>query len=327
MKKNTLFIFVVVMITFMFGYSDVKAGKAVCKYSVNDTTITVTIEDNNIETKVGYLVGTKIYSNNLTVRNFQDNDGKLKCLNELWYNITVGSNRIGSVKISHTKSKDTNRSIELVSSTYEQDETPVVYDNVCQYGNHYLSFNSEKYIIQLDGYSLGAVYFSVDELNALNGCPSQLYFICTTRQVSMCAVSLTAKGSGVFIPLTTDKVPNQDEIENPQPEAPVEEEDQTGGNEVCGVMSVEMADKLRWILDIIKYGGVILAIGLGMFDFAKAVFSDEADANKKAGQKFVKRLISAVIIFIVPLILQIFLNIIEIDGVDLDNPFCIQLDQ
>ena len=139
--------------------------------------------------------------------------------------------------------------------------------------------------------------------------------ICSTQKASFLGTSQLAK-----------YVLQEENDTTPPPTDSGDNDEDTGGNEVCGIMSVEMADKLRWILDIIKYGGVILAIGLGMFDFAKAVFSDEVDANKKASQKFIKRLIAASIIFIVPLVIQIFLNIIEIDGVDLDNPFCIQLD-
>lgn len=93
----------------------------------------------------------------------------------------------------------------------------------------------------------------------------------------------------------------------------------------CALISKDLEKKLIWILNIIKYGGVVLAIGLGMFDFLKAILSDEGDANKKAVQKFIKRLIAAVLIFLLPLIIQFVITVVNINGVDSTNPFCIEL--
>ena len=93
----------------------------------------------------------------------------------------------------------------------------------------------------------------------------------------------------------------------------------------CGFISKDLESKLIWILNIIKYGGVVLAIGLGMLDFFKAILSDENDATKKAIQKFIKRLIAAVCIFLLPLIIQFLITTVNIQGVDSSNPFCIEL--
>ncbi len=92
----------------------------------------------------------------------------------------------------------------------------------------------------------------------------------------------------------------------------------------CGILPPEFVDKIVRYLNIIKYAGVILAIAFGMLDLTKSILSDDADANNKAIKNLTKRLIAAAVIFIIPLILQFVLNVVEIGGVNTDNPFCIK---
>lgn len=106
-----------------------------------------------------------------------------------------------------------------------------------------------------------------------------------------------------------------------EPTGPTGSTGSTGGSG-CAILSPVVREKLNWFLNIIKYGGSILAIILGMLDFVKAIFSDKDDASKEAGKKFIKRLIAAAILFLLPLILQFFLNIVEIPGFNQDNPYC-----
>ncbi len=90
----------------------------------------------------------------------------------------------------------------------------------------------------------------------------------------------------------------------------------------CAVLTGPILDKLNWFFNIIKYGGAALAILLGAFDFFKAVMSDEDKSTKKAAERFLKRLIAAVLIFLLPLIIQFILNNVEIDGFNHDAPTC-----
>jgi large-conductance mechanosensitive channel len=53
----------------------------------------------------------------------------------------------------------------------------------------------------------------------------------------------------------------------------------------------------------------ILVIVLGGLDFAKASLQSDEDAIKKAGINFGKRLIAAVLLFLLPLIINIVLEI------------------
>lgn len=103
--------------------------------------------------------------------------------------------------------------------------------------------------------------------------------------------------------------------------------EQQGGTDIntndgCAVLTEPIKEKMNWILNLIKYGGSILAILLGAFDFMRAVLSDEDNATKKAAGNFVKRLIAAILIFLLPLLLQFILTTVEIEGFNVDAPTC-----
>ena len=90
----------------------------------------------------------------------------------------------------------------------------------------------------------------------------------------------------------------------------------------CAILTPPILEKLNWAFNIIKYVGSILAILLGSVDFLKAVFSDEDKATNKAAQKFLKRIIAAILIFLLPLMIQFVLNNVEIEGFNKDAPTC-----
>ena len=68
---------------------------------------------------------------------------------------------------------------------------------------------------------------------------------------------------------------------------------------------------LRQILNYLQLAAVALLLVLGSLDFAGAIMSDKDDAMKQAGNKFVKRLIAAVIVFLVPVLVNIVLFIAD----------------
>ena len=73
------------------------------------------------------------------------------------------------------------------------------------------------------------------------------------------------------------------------------------------------------IIPIIQIGIPIILIVLGMLDFTKAVAVSEDGATKKAGIKFLKRLIAVVIIFLLPTLINFILstfNLKEPLGID-----------
>ena len=79
------------------------------------------------------------------------------------------------------------------------------------------------------------------------------------------------------------------------------------------VVGSDIAKFMIELFDMIKWIALALGIALGMLDFFKAITGGKDDALGKAAQKFGKRLIGIVILFILPVLLEWLL---EISGVD-----------
>lgn len=80
--------------------------------------------------------------------------------------------------------------------------------------------------------------------------------------------------------------------------------------ENCGDLVGEDGAKLfNMAWNIIKFGVPIALLALGTVDFAQAVFAGKEDGIKKAQGKFIKRLIIAIAIFLVPTLISFLLGI------------------
>ena len=94
----------------------------------------------------------------------------------------------------------------------------------------------------------------------------------------------------------------------------------------CDVYTGELADKINFFLNIIKIAAPIMAIVLGMLDFGKAVVaSDSAKEMKDAGKRFGRRLVATALLFLVPTLLSVLINIFLGDEIN-NNPYCGLLD-
>jgi hypothetical protein len=67
-----------------------------------------------------------------------------------------------------------------------------------------------------------------------------------------------------------------------------------------------------YVVLITRWAGPIAIIAFGVMDFVKAVYSNDEDATKKAAKSLGKRMISSIVIFLVPTILLALLNILEV---------------
>lgn len=67
------------------------------------------------------------------------------------------------------------------------------------------------------------------------------------------------------------------------------------------------------LFNMIKWIALALALVLGMLDFFKAITGSKDDELSKSAQKFGKRLIAVVVLFILPYILEWILDISGID--------------
>ena len=80
---------------------------------------------------------------------------------------------------------------------------------------------------------------------------------------------------------------------------------EAGGDcSVSGRMLVWVSNIMRWI----KYILPVIVIVMGILDFIKAIGADKEDEMKKAQSKFIKRLIAAALVFLVPLIIEFALD-------------------
>ena len=98
------------------------------------------------------------------------------------------------------------------------------------------------------------------------------------------------------------------------------------GTEVtgCEVIPPVIRKWINNILNFVKYVALALVIILGVLDFIKAAASGEPDQMKKSGQAFLKRVIAVVILFLLPYIIDLILNLVDLAGVDKDNIDCMK---
>lgn len=80
-------------------------------------------------------------------------------------------------------------------------------------------------------------------------------------------------------------------------------------NDCSELLGEDIAGWLNVIWNLVKIGIPIVLIGIGILDFVQSVFSGKEDSMKKSQGKFIKRIIIAVVIFLIPTILELLLNI------------------
>ena len=68
------------------------------------------------------------------------------------------------------------------------------------------------------------------------------------------------------------------------------------------------ANWFQWILNVMKYVAIVALLVLVISDFLKALTENDKDAMKKAGSKALKRFVYCVLIFFVPIIVEIIMT-------------------
>lgn len=71
----------------------------------------------------------------------------------------------------------------------------------------------------------------------------------------------------------------------------------------------DLIEKITGYLNIIKIAVPIILMGFGIIDFTKALFSNDEAKMKEAQKKFLTRIVVTILIFLVPTIVKILLNI------------------
>ena len=83
----------------------------------------------------------------------------------------------------------------------------------------------------------------------------------------------------------------------------------------CEVNGVEIADSIvnifKFLIGLIKIGVPILLVIWGSWDVGKAVMAQKDDEIKNAQKLFIKKLIIAILVFLVPTFIGIALNVVD----------------
>ena len=160
--------------------------------------------------------------------------------------------------------------------------------------------NTEKALIQAN--------FTLAELLKKNSkeCPTALYYARDGTYVRFW-LDDAPKGALYYrdkMVLYEAKDPEPVPVPDPTPTDP------------CDIIPDEIREWIGDALNLVKYVALAIVIVLGVLDFLKAAGSGEAEAMKKAGTDFLKRIIAVIILFLIPLIVDLILNLIEIYGAD-----------
>ena len=86
--------------------------------------------------------------------------------------------------------------------------------------------------------------------------------------------------------------------------------------ETCQKIPDRVFDLTSLIITIIKFGIPVLLIIFGMLDLGKAVVASKEDEIKKGQQMFIKRTVTAVIVFFVVVVVELVVNFATKDTED-----------
>lgn len=124
-------------------------------------------------------------------------------------------------------------------------------------------------------------------------------------------------GSSSSVRTNNGEVSNSDESTGSKTNVGITMKDESSSEDLeCGIFSENTATGkyLHDIYNIIKFATPIILLALSIVDFVKAIINDNSDELKKATTTFSKRLIVAIIILIVPTILNFVLE--ELFGIE-----------
>lgn len=80
----------------------------------------------------------------------------------------------------------------------------------------------------------------------------------------------------------------------------------------CHIISNDLKEWLQWILDVIRIGGIVLAVVLGMWDYVDATFASDDNGMKKANNNLSMRLISIFMLFLAPIVISFLIDLVNL---------------
>ena len=94
-------------------------------------------------------------------------------------------------------------------------------------------------------------------------------------------------------------------------------------NSCSDLFGEDLVKEINKVMDVIKIAVPILLLVFGIADFFKATFDNSEDEMKKNRDRFIKRIIAAVIIFLVPTFVNLILKLGNTVWSDINSDTCI----
>lgn len=82
-------------------------------------------------------------------------------------------------------------------------------------------------------------------------------------------------------------------------------------NDICGLIDNDLAGLIHTVIVLLKIGIPVILIIYGMIDFGRGVIAKKEDEIAENRKKFIKRVISAVLVFFVVTIVQLVINVVD----------------
>ena len=179
----------------------------------------------------------------------------------------------------------------------------------------YKGTSNEYYTIE----SGSSVENHFNAIEGLNSCPNEIYYIETTKRVIRNKHSVKTTSYSI----STEK-PSEESIVNgttttTESSTTYKLNQCTDDNEVitkpekkgCELIPSKIMEYINEAMSIIRIAVPALLVGLIIFDFASALFASSEEKMKKAQGKVIKRIIIAIVIFFVPTLINLVLNIVN----------------
>lgn len=232
-----------------------------------------------------------------------DTDGKIKFRDKSKLGYTK---RIEEIQKVVDKSNDKYNKTIYVRCDYE-DELTLYYvkDNEKRdiaelYDGTNFIFNAKNQYTFIDGNLMASYYDSKIY------CPEKIYYkksgthTYSTKKSSGCTgLAGKCNESKLINPPNVFIENNKSSEENPTPSI------NTCADLFGPNMRILIDTIMRWIRILVP----LLLIGLGIMDFSKAVFSSKEDDMKKSRERFIKRIVAAILVFLVPIFVNLILDL------------------
>lgn len=229
--------------------------------------------------------------------------------------------------------KDNNHKLRLLMSVGNNKLTfkPIEMEKISLYDVQTLYFTSQDYVLLKDFMNSEGIYdcqasslnialateFKNSKIDEKNTMYSAVLF---SKSINQEEIKINQRGhinffslGGNFKKVSPSIITKMTfiSIENvPNPPTSGEEIDGNQSESLCdGIFNHKFGQIIKEALNFLKFIVPIIIIGLTIVDFIKAVVSQDDKEVNKAGNKLIKRIIIGVVIFLVPTILELILNL------------------